>query len=260
MAVPVLRTRLPFCVACVLLLARSAAGQNPPDSRELKPLPSCTLAPRKVEVIAGIGLYGVSFDEWVSKVGDVVYRPSMRPMFGASVGVGITSRIALHAGLDLADYRNDTYWRPEEPHNPYLATAHILSWWGGLRYEFRNPGVRLRPYVGGGVLAARFTNIERGPKDACFTSQPDCWVIAPELFYGTKVTGYGDFGLNVMLRPDWGLRTWIKFFYLRGDETDTTLTVDSPGDPTVHDLFGHAEFGVGIVYRWQNKTPARMVP
>lgn len=126
-----------------------------------------------------------------------------------------------------------------------------VSLWSGLRYQFGSPAKRLRPSVEGGVIATKFIDIQRGPKDACILTGGNCIVIAPELFHGTRITGYVDFGADWMLNPTWDLRAGIKLYPLRGDETDTAPTTPFPGEPTVHDLFWHNPLYVSLVYRWQ---------
>ena len=218
-----------FCAVCILV--QPSYAQTPEVSYALKP--------GKAEVSIQTGFYVIEHGEH--------YRPGGRALLAGGVAVGLSPHVAVEFGVSRAAYRNDLYWKPDPPNNPYLATGVVMSLFGGGRYEFRRPDGRVRPYLGAGMAATRFTDVERGPKTLC-SDDGSCFVMAPELFDGTKLTPFFDMGINFMVQPTWGIRVGFKPYLYRGDETNPVRSITGPSGSN---RFWHTQFYVGALYRWR---------
>ena len=214
---------------CVCLWVPTALAQ---DSSDRERGVTYALRPGKPEISIDAGFYRIEATD---------YSPGGKGMLGGNLGIGITRGLSAQVGATIAGYRNDLYFSPYLPTNPYLATANVLAFLGGLRYEFRNPRKQLRPYVGGGGVAVRFANVKRGPRQFCFpnasTGFETCLDMTPELFENTRFTGYFEAGLNLCcIRELWGFQVGARLYRLNG------VTEQS---------FWHNQFFGGLLVRWQ---------
>lgn len=243
-------TRIAGSLLCVLVVGSPALAQNSAPPSPTRPR---AVGPAKVEVEAEVGLYGLEHEAAGGgrygpggNVG-VRYSPGGEALFGTQAAVGLTRHIALQVGGSVAHYQNDTWWQIAEPHNPYLADARLVSFWGGLRYEFGRQEQIARPYIGGGVISTAYTHVSRGPKDVCIAGF-GCEAVAPELFEGTRVTGYVDMGVNFMLWRHWGFGAGVRAFWLRGDESDPN---PNNWGTRGQDVFSYIHLHFGAIYRWR---------
>jgi hypothetical protein len=248
-SVGAMRIRTLLLVALVVVARSAGVVAQAPQTRTVGQVHG--LETGKAEVALAVGFYWI---EWqgtdVHGIPDVTWKPPASASISADLGIGISRHVLAQFGLALTGYKDDMYWRPEIPHNPYLATASLLTVTGGLRWDIRDPRYRVRPYVGGGVVAARFANIHRGPSEWC----PDlvglpagsCFQEAPELFTGTRVTGYVDAGVNFLVRPRWGFIMGTRAFKLQGSGSAPAIPADRP---TGTDDFWHGQLFVGVLFR-----------
>jgi hypothetical protein len=238
-------------ILLALVAAGTASGQDSPTAAAAAaaPGPSYGLAPGKLEVEIEGGAYMIDHGQYVKDAGGtVVYSPGGQALAAVKTAVGISRHVALELGAGYAGYQNNLYWRPEEPHNPYLARGHLLTFRGGFRYEFRNPRARTRPYLGAGAVSTRFVGVHPSERQLCLND--GCLTIVPELFNGTKVTGYFDMGINFMWRSRWGFRAGTAGHLLKGDGPETDAGMLTPGTPTSGTRFWHAQLYFGVMRRW----------
>jgi outer membrane protein W len=223
--------------AATAAVAQGTAGQQAD--------PSYALGPGKVEVAATAGVHRIEREGLDENNVKTVYAPGGDVEIGGGVAVGVTRHFSMQIGLSMTKYKNDLYWRPAEPHNPYLATANLLTFNAGIRYDIRGAAGRVRPYVGGGLAAAHFASVERGPSELCF-ADGSCLPMAPELFTGTRFSPYFDGGVNFFVNRRWGLVGGMKVLRLQGSGTAPAIPASLP---TGEDSFWHLELYGGLVLR-----------
>jgi len=223
------------CLFCLLVSGHEALSQDvAPESHN----PSYVLETGKLEIGFMTGILLLEAEN---------YYPGPQWIMGGDVTIGLSPHVALQFGASRTDYTNDLYWRQAIPHNPYRATSDLINIWGDVRYEFRQPSARIRPYIGLGIAATWFANIVRGPKTLCL-SDDRCLVFAPEMFEGTKVNVFFDPGLNFMIRSSWGIGAGLKMSFHRGDESSPDEGISD--SPTGDDIFSHGQFYARIFRRW----------
>jgi hypothetical protein len=217
--------------------AQGAAGQQAG--------PPYALGRGKIEVAVTAGIHAIDREGLDENGVKTVYAPGGEAEIGGGVAVGITRHLSAQVGLSMAKYDNDLYWRPAVPHNPYRATANLFTFNAGVRYDIRGPAGRVRPYVGGGLAAAHFASVERGPSELCL-GDGSCLPMAPELFTGTRFSPYFDGGVNFFVSRRWGLVGGMKALRLQGSGTAPAIPASLP---TGKDFFWHVELYGGFVLR-----------
>jgi outer membrane protein W len=207
--------------------------------------PSYQVGRGKIEVAVTAGAHAIGHEGLDENDVKTVYAPGADAEIGGGVAVGITRHFSVQVGLSMTKYKNDLYWRPAEPHNPYLATANLFTFNAGVRYDIRRADGRVRPYVGGGLAAAHFASVERGPSELCF-ADGSCLPMPPELFTGTRFSPYFDGGVSFFVNHRWGLVGGMKILRLQGSGTAPAIPASLP---TGKDTFWHEELYGGLVLR-----------
>lgn len=141
---------------------------------------------------------------------------------GADVGLGLSRRFSLHANYVAGHYRNDTYYNPTLPNNPYLTTASRSTATVGLRWEFPLGADWFRPWVEAGGGTTRMWNLKRGEPTLCVPSPtsapPTCWDMAPTIFEGSRPIGSVAFGANVFTTKGIGGQVAFRFPFMSTPE------------------------------------------
>jgi hypothetical protein len=230
------------CGLAVIMTATAAFAQGTAGQPTS---PSYALGRGKIEVAVTAGVHAIEHQGLDENKVETLYVPGGEAEIGGGVAVGLTPHISAHVGLSIAKYENDLYWQPALPHNPYRATAHLFTFNAGIRYDIRRAGSRVRPYVGGGLAAAHFASVERGPSELCF-ADGSCEPMAPELFAGTRLSPYFDGGVNFFVNRRWGLVGGMKVLRLQGSGSAPAIPASLP---TGKDTFWHVGLYGGLVLR-----------
>lgn len=207
--------------------------------------PSYALGRGKLEVAVTAGVHQIERQGLDENKVETIYTPGGDAAIGGGAAVGITPHFSAQVGLSMARYENDLYWEPAVPHNPYRATANLFTFNAGIRYDIRRAAGRVRPYVGGGLAAAHFASVERGPNELCF-ADGSCAPMAPELFTGTRFSPYFDGGVNFFVNRRWGVVGGMKVLRLPGSGTAPAIPASLPSGK---DTFWHVELYGGLVLR-----------
>lgn len=224
-----------FVASASPALAQAPAGQTGD--------PAYALERGKLAVAAAISAHRITWEGLDTNGVKVQWYDDGDLAFIAGLRAGITRRFAAQVDFSITGYDNDElYWRPEEPHNPYAATGLLFTLSAGVRYDILKPGARVRPYVSGGLVAARYADVVRGPTEFCLDTA--CQQMAPELFSGTRLGWYFDGGVNLFVTPRWGFAVGVKLFPMPGSGTEPAVPLDRP---TGMDSFLHSQLYAGII-------------